>query len=478
MGRTHQRTYSARRWTRPAWLAVGLLALSALLLALIARDELGGAALARGDGAASAWMLALLGVAFAALALAVARESWALHRRVDQQTRVEEALRESEEKYRVLFSRSADGTLILEGDRFIECNDAAVKMFGCDSRDQLLRTHPWEVSPETQSDGRASHDKANEMIAIALREGTHRFEWDHRRVHGEVFPVEVLLTAIPVGGGHVLYSILRDITERKRIERDRERLIQKLEAQNAELERFTYTVSHDLKSPLITINGYLGILRDDVARGDAGAIQEDMRRMGAAADKMVGLLGDLLELSRIGRLVGVSRPVPLAELVREAVELVGGQIAQRGVEIVVGEDPPILFGDRPRLLEVVQNLIDNAVKYAGDQAAPRIEIGCRPSPEGPVCYVRDNGVGIEPAYFEKVFGLFEQLDPTLEGTGIGLALVKRIVEVHGGRIWVESEGLGKGATFCFRLPLAPAQGADAARDAKHAEPEDATTAAS
>ena len=104
-----------------------------------------------------------------------------------------------------------------------------------------------------------------------------------------------------------------------------------------------------------------------------------------------------------------------------------------------------------RLREVLENLIDNAAKYMGDQKSPSIEIGVRDEDE-PVFYVKDNGIGIEPQYLQKVFGLFEKLDPTSEGTGIGLALIKRIIEVHGGRIWVESDGLGKGSTFCFTLP--------------------------
>ena len=113
---------------------------------------------------------------------------------------------------------------------------------------------------------------------------------------------------------------------------------------------------------------------------------------------------------------------------------------------------PVVLGDRVRLTEVFQNLIANAVKYMGDQTNPRIEIGSRSDEAEVVCFVRDNGMGIDPRYHEKVFGLFERLDASNEGTGIGLALVKRIIEVHGGRVWVESEGRGQGSTFLFTLP--------------------------
>ncbi|MBN2293125.1 MAG: PAS domain S-box protein [Pirellulales bacterium] len=242
-----------------------------------------------------------------------------------------------------------------------------------------------------------------------------------------------------------------DISDRKQIERERENLITKLEVQNAELERFTYTVSHDLKSPLITINGFIGMLRDDLGKGCSETIEHDLSRISSAADKMGRLLKELLDLSRIGRLVNPPVEVPLEELVHKALELAHGQIERRGVQVKILPELPTIYCDRVRLLEVMQNLIDNAVKYMGDQSEPRIEIGSRQDDGETVCFVRDNGIGIDPSYAEKVFGLFEQLDQKAEGSGIGLAVVKRIVEVHGGRIWVESDGIGHGSTFCFTL---------------------------
>ena len=127
--------------------------------------------------------------------------------------------------------------------------------------------------------------------------------------------------------------------------------------------------------------------------------------------------------------------------------------------MTIAPDLPPVTGDRLRLVEVYQNLIENAVKYMGDQPAPRVEVGTRHDAETgeTVFYVADNGMGIDPRYQRKVFGLFERLDAGTEGTGVGLALVTRIVEVHGGRVWVESEGRGKGSTFCFTLPVADAE---------------------
>ncbi len=244
----------------------------------------------------------------------------------------------------------------------------------------------------------------------------------------------------------------KEITDRKHAEAEREESIAKLEAQNDELDRFTYTVSHDLKSPLITVNGFVGMLREDLAKGASAEVENDLARISSAVNKMERLLNDLLDLSRIGRLVNPPHKVPLRELAEKALELSHGRIEQRGVKVEIAPHLPVLYGDRVRLLEVLQNLIDNAVKYMGDQSQPRIEIGSRRDDGETVCYVRDNGIGIEPNIRDEVFGLFRQLNPKAEGSGIGLAVAKRIVEVHGGRIWVESPGAGQGSTFCFTLP--------------------------
>ncbi len=245
--------------------------------------------------------------------------------------------------------------------------------------------------------------------------------------------------------------MVRDISQRKWVATEREKLINELEGKNSELERFTYTVSHDLKSPLITIKGFLGFLEQDAANGNIVRLKADIQRISNATEKMQLLLNDLLELSRVGRLVNPSQSVNFQELVREAIELVHGQIQSRGIQISIQENLPAVYGDKQRLVEVLQNLIDNAAKFMGDQSVPRIEIGLNGYERGlPVFYVRDNGIGIDPAHHDRIFGLFNKLDAASEGTGIGLALVKRIIEIHGGRIWVQSE-TDKGATFFFTL---------------------------
>jgi len=236
---------------------------------------------------------------------------------------------------------------------------------------------------------------------------------------------------------------------------ERLNLITELEEQNTELERFTYTVSHDLKAPLVTIRGFLGYLREEVRAGDMERFDKDLKRIANAAERMQALLNDLLELSRIGRITNPHEDIPFEQIVKESLDLVLGPTEEIRVIVDIQKDLPILHGDHPRLVEVVQNLINNAIKFMGNQPHPRVEVGLRDYDRDgkPILFIKDNGIGIDPQYHERIFGLFNRLDPSVSGTGIGLTLVRRIIEIHNGRIWVESEP-GKGATFLFTLPLA------------------------
>ncbi len=244
-----------------------------------------------------------------------------------------------------------------------------------------------------------------------------------------------------------------DITLRKQKETE-------LRESNEELSRFVYAVSHDLRSPLVTIKTFLGYLEaQDVPKQDAAAIAKDFAFINTAADKMSKLLDELLALSRVGRYVNTRIEMSLRALLEEALALVSGRIKDRGIKTRIideaatlfGVETVTIFGDRQRLLEVFQNLLDNAAKFMGEQPDPLIEAGVDLSGAEPVFFVRDNGIGLDRRHEAKIFGLFEKLNPDIEGTGMGLALVRRIIETHGGRIWVESEGLGKGTTFRFTL---------------------------
>ena len=333
---------------------------------------------------------------------------------------------------------------VFDEQRFVRWNKEWEKITGYNSR---------ELGAKYGTDFFEGQDRAliEESMLNVFREGAAEAEAELVTKDGRRIPYYFTGLRKVFNGKDHLVGLGIDVTDRKRAQREREDLIAKLEAQNAELERFTYTVSHDLKSPLITIKGYVGMLRQDLPEADSGPVGDDLSRISDAADKMDQLLRNLLELSRIGRSVNPSVDVSLEELADQARELVHGQTEEAGVQVEISANLPVVFGDRIRLLEVLQNLIDNAVKYMGEQSRPRIEIGSRSDGNQTVCYVRDNGMGIKPRYHEKIFGLFDQLDQNVDGTGIGLALARRIVEIHGGRIWVESEGPGHGSTFCFTL---------------------------
>lgn len=286
------------------------------------------------------------------------------------------------------------------------------------------------------------------MIGIIALDGYEPQKFSER--HAQLAVTYASQVAIALENARLFSDIQTELGIRKN-------LIVELENKNAELERFTYTVSHDLKSPLFTIRGFLGYLEQDALKGDRERLHSDIQRISEATDKMHRLLNELLELSRIGRIKNESTTIPFEEITREAAELVAGRLMERKVLLELEPGLPAVYGDRPRLVEVMQNLLDNAAKFMGNQEQGKIHVGWLDGDQEAgqsIFLVGDNGAGIASEHFERIFGLFNKLDPRSEGTGIGLALVKRIIEVHGGRIWVESE-IGKGTTFFFTLPTQP-----------------------
>ena len=378
----------------------------------------------------------------------------AAYKREDELKRVIREREVAEEKYSKIVENAIDGIFQSTPDgRFISVNPAMASMYGYESAREMI-DHIDDISTQIYVDAEA---RDTLQSRLASGEQILGFEALEYRKDRSTLWTSTNIQTIRDPEGNILYyeGTVEDITLRKKVEAERESLIQELAAKNAELERFTYTVSHDLKSPLVTINGFLGYLEQDAATGNMERFKSDTQRIHDAVDKMQGMLNELLELSRIGRLVNEPETIPFGELAQSAMELVHGQTEAAGITIQLQPNLPAVYGDRRRLTEVLQNLLDNASKFIGDQATPRVEIGQRGREDGKaIFYVKDNGIGIEPDFHEHIFGLFNKLNSKADGTGIGLALVKRIVEIHGGRIWVESK-LGAGATFLFTLPQSP-----------------------
>lgn len=365
-------------------------------------------------------------------------------------------IKHAEEQYRKIFNNSIDGIFQSTDDgRFVKVNPAMAHIYGYDSPEDMLHNVN-DIGSQLYTNVGQRDEVRRRLTAGEKMEG---YESQEYRKDGSVFWSSMNAQAIFDGDGKVLYyeGTVKDITPRKKAEVERETLIDELAKKNDELERFTYTVSHDLKSPLVTINGFLGYLEQDAATGNMERLKLDTRRIHEAVNKMQKLLGELLELSRIGRMVNPPETLSFEDVVRDAFENVQGRLNERGVTIHTQPNLPAVYGDKQRLIEVLQNLLDNAAKYMGDQPDPHIDIGFQgeDAERGmPIFFVKDNGMGIAPEHHERIFGLFNKLDARSEGTGVGLALVKRIVEVHGGSIWVQSEA-GKGSTFYFTLPSEP-----------------------
>jgi PAS domain S-box-containing protein len=410
----------------------------------------------------------------------LAREAaYALHAQMlgEERARAEAARVEQQEQVRVLMDATEEGIYGVDRDgccTFI--NRAALRMLGYARPDDLIGRNLHDLIHHTYPDG-SPYQKEQCRVRLATQAGrsAHADNEVHWRADGSSFPVEYWSRPI-VRDGNVVGTVVSfvDVTERKRAEAElaqhRERLEElvsertaQLEAANKELDAFSYSVSHDLRAPLRAIDGFSQALLEDHGRDLSAEARGYLDRVRAAVQRMSVLIDDLLELSRVSRAAMRVADVDLSHMAQEIVAHHRVAEPQRRVEVVIA--PAIVVAGDARLLQVaLTNLLDNAWKYTSTTRDAHIEVGGSVVNGEQVLFVRDNGVGFDMQYANKLFGAFQRLHSARDfpGTGVGLATVARIIRRHGGRVWAQARP-GEGATFYFTLPRGQVEPVSAAR---------------
>lgn len=354
---------------------------------------------------------------------------------ISDRQKIQQALQISEKKYRDLFDALPDGVALFRQDgTLVDCNQELASSHGW-SREELVGQSISLLTDPEHTPQQGELIKALNSTDSYVAEGVDR----HR--DGTAMPMDAHAKAITIEGQRLIVTVLRDVSERNRHLRE-------LEQQKSDIEQFAYTISHDLKSPLITIEGFSEVLSENLKKNNVDDAQNDLQRIIRAAEKMQRLLAELLDYSRLTRPTEQPRLVNLSEVIEDALERVAGQVLKSGATITAQQNLPAVNGYPGRLAQLYQNLIDNAIKFNPDNII--IELGWEPAQK--YFFIDDNGPGIPLQFQQKVFGLFDQLDPQQRGSGIGLATAKRVVETHGGKIWVESPSRLGGTRFCFSLP--------------------------
>jgi len=370
---------------------------------------------------------------------------------ITERVLAEHALRHSEARYRNLFLDSSAPMLLIDPAtaEVVDVNPAACRYYGY-THTQLKTKKITDINTLTAK-------QIFEEMKRAKAGEQRNFEFSHRLASGEIHPVEVFSGPIELEGRVLLLSIVHDITERKRAEMAMNEQTAQLEAVNKELETFSYSVAHDLRAPLRAIDGYARlILKKQGDKFDQDTLDK-FNVIRSSTHLMGQLIDDLLTFSRLGRKQITLSPLDMNILVKDAWKEVQSSDPERDIKHAVNSMPPC-NGDKALIKQVLINLLSNAVKFTKYKDAAEIVAGGYADGNEIVYYIKDNGVGFDMAYYDKLFGVFQRLHSMeqFEGTGVGLATVQRIIHRHGGRVWAEGK-LDEGATFYFSLPSSPTQ---------------------
>jgi PAS domain S-box-containing protein len=362
----------------------------------------------------------------------------------------EKSLRESESRYAALFESTMDAIVVTDPSgpgHVISVNSAACRLFGYSEEEFLNLKNAREAMLDTND--------PNFMALMEEREkkAHERAELKYKRKDGALFPADVTSDYLFDGSGNLrAVAIIRDITDRKRTEEELKRHSKELELANAELESFSYTVSHDLRSPLRAIDGFADMLLDEIGDKLDPESKRKFEVISSNSKKMAQLIDDLLIFSRMGRAAISPVNINMQDVIMDVWTELRTGCHDRDIELKTGELPEA-FADRMLLRQVLSNLLGNAVKFTSEREHAVIEISGSNSGKYSTYCIKDNGAGFDMRYYDKIFEIFRRLhsEEEFEGTGVGLAIVKKIIDKHGGKIWAEGKP-GEGATFCFTLP--------------------------
>jgi PAS domain S-box-containing protein len=358
--------------------------------------------------------------------------------------------KESAAKYRGLLEAAPDAMVVVnQAGVIVLVNLQAEKQFGY-RRDELVGQKVMNIIPEGFAERLIADATRSTAEALAQHIG-EGIELSGRRKDGTEFPIEIMLSPLESAEGILVTAAIRNISARKKSEQELAVANQVLEESNLELKQFAYIASHDLQTPLRSITGFVQLLQQEYeGKLDEQAQDWILRTVGAVA-RMQTLIGDLLSYSRVEARSGAFTQIPFLDIVNDALFLLESSIHDSGGQVACGK-LPIVMGDRSQLVQLMQNLIGNGLAYRSDKP-PHIHISAKRSGKDWIFSISDNGIGIDPKHYEQIFEIFKRLHNQKDkpGTGIGLAVCRRVVNRHGGKIWVESEP-GHGSTFHFTIP--------------------------